>query len=84
MSSHEELINLVIALREAQKAELEKRTHQNMVERQRMEMKIDRWILGYMAECAQLDLWTRSTKGSEIPGAYNIASEAETKKEGGT
>lgn len=74
---NEQLITMVIALREAQKADIEKRTRATMAERQKCETRVDIWIAHHIAECVQLDLWSRSVKSSETPGAYNVTDETE-------
>ena len=72
MSSHEEFITMVIALREAQKEFEEKHTHQSMMDRIKYEQRVDVWIQKHIAEKVQLDFWTRSVKGSEMPGVYDV------------
>lgn len=73
----EDLITMVIALREAQKEFEERHTHQAMVDRIKYEMKIDKFIQQYMADQVQLEMWTRSVKGSESPGVYDVGDDGE-------
>ena len=80
----EQLINLVIALREAQKADENRRTRATVAEREKCETRIDNWISNYFADKVQLDLWTRSVKSSETPGVYNVTDEEETQDFGDT
>ena len=78
----EQLITLVIALREAQKADENKRTRATVAEREKYETRIDNYISNYFADKVQLSLWTRSVKSSEEPGVYNLTDETKEKNEG--
>ena len=79
----EQLITLVIALREAQKADENKRTRATVAEREKYETRIDNYISNYFADKVQLSLWTRSVKSSETAGAYNVGNEIEEENESG-
>lgn len=46
-------------------------------------MRVDIWIQKHIAEKVQLELWTRSVKGSEVPGAYNVDHEIEEEESAG-
>ena len=80
----DELITLIIMMREAQKEDLERHTRTSMMERTKYETRVDMYIQRYMAERVQLDLWTRSTKSTEEPGAYNVDQDDQAKKADGT
>ena len=76
------LITMVIAMREAQKEYDEQPTRSNLAERNKNEMRVDTWIQKHIAEKVQLELWTRSVKSSETPGAYNVDHEIEKEEAG--
>jgi hypothetical protein len=75
----EKLINLLIALREAQKEDEEKHTRGSAAERKMYEMRADNWIQNYMAEQVQMVMWTRGLKTDETPGVYNVNDDDEKK-----
>ena len=80
----EQLITLIIALREAQKANQEKSTRGTQAERKLYETRVDVWIADHIAECVQFELWGRSVKHSETAGDYNVRDEEETEDFGDT
>lgn len=80
MSSHNNLITLVVELREAQKEDKDLHTQKTYVERMRCEARLDDWIDKYMAEIVQLELWKGSSKTDETPGVYNVTDESETEE----
>lgn len=88
---NKEFTELVISMREAQREyfALEDKDgvgvtghHFRLVSQRRKaaEQKVDAWIQRYMAERVQLDLWTRSAKGSEGPGVYNATRDEEVEQ----
>ncbi len=73
----EQLITLIIALREAQKLDAEKSTRATLAERKQCELRVDNWIANYMADRIQLDLWTRGEvkKTDDVHTVYNANDE---------
>ena len=80
MASHNNLITLVVELREAQKEDEGRHNKTTFIERKRCEARIDEWLEKYMAEIVQLDLWSRSSKTDETPGAYNVTDDSKTEE----
>ena len=72
MTTHEEFITMVLAMREAQR-ELEERPNETTRrEVVKLSTRVDTWLQKYVTEKVQLDFWTRSVKGSESPGVYDV------------
>jgi len=76
---NEQFITAVIAMREAQKEDLEKHTRTSMMERVKYEIRVDAWIKNNIADQVQLEMWTAAMKTDESPGAYNVVHDDETK-----
>ena len=72
MTTHEEFITMVLAMREAQR-ELEERPNETTRrEVVKLSTRVDTWLQKYVTEKVQLDFWIRSAKGSEEPGVYDV------------
>lgn len=72
MTTHEEFITMVLAMREAQR-ELEERPNESTRrELVKITARVDAWLGRYISEKVQQDFWTRSVKGSEEPGVYDV------------
>jgi hypothetical protein len=69
------VITKLIALREAQKVDEEKRTSSTLAERVRCELWIDNFLADHMRTLTQLDMWKagRAKKTDEVAGVYNVA-----------
>lgn len=77
MTTHEEFITMVLAMREAQR-ELEERPNESTRrEVVKLSTRVDAWLQKYISEKVQLDFWTRSVKGSESPGVYDVGDDGE-------
>jgi len=72
-----EFINLIIALRKAQKEDDEKHLRSTAATRVRIETRVDAWILNYTMKRDQLDLWKQHHQTDETPGAYNVTHDDE-------
>lgn len=75
MTTHEEFITMVLAMREAQRELEEKPTESTRREVVKLSQRVDAWLQKYVTEKVQLDLWTRSVKGSESPGVYDVGDD---------
>jgi hypothetical protein len=80
----EQLINMIIALREAQKLHEEKPTRATLLEKQKCELRMDNWIANYLAERVQLDLWTQGKpkKTDELLAVYTAKHGDKEESEG--
>lgn len=72
MTTHEEFITMVLAMREAQRELEERPTETTRREVVKLSTRVDTWLQKYVTEKVQLDFWTRSVKGSESPGVYEV------------
>jgi hypothetical protein len=79
----EQFITMVIKMRAAQKEFFENRTRGNMMIAVKLESQVDRWLEGYVSEKVQLEMWSRSMRTDETPGAYNVEHDGETEESGG-
>lgn len=77
MTAHEEFITMVLAMREAQRELEEKPTESTRREVVKLATRVDAWLQKYISEKVQLDFWTRSVKGSESPGVYDVGDDGE-------
>lgn len=82
MSNQDQFITLVLAMREAQKAFFETKARSAMMEAVKYETRVDAWLQNFIADKVQLEMWNRSVKSSETPGAYNVSDEEQTKQGG--
>lgn len=80
MTKHEQFIKLVASMREAQKEYANSRTRSNEAEIKRCETLVDEWLLSYMAEQVQLELWGRAWLTNEEQGPYNLTDEKQTEE----
>jgi hypothetical protein len=72
MTTYEEFVTMVLAMREAQREDADLHTRKTQVEKEKLETRVDTWLQKYIAEIVQLDFWNRSVKGSEMPGVYDV------------
>jgi hypothetical protein len=79
----EQFITLVAAMRDAQRSYFDLRTRSLLAECKRLEQRVDEWLQNYTAEKVQLEMWSRSMRTDETPGAYNVEHDGETEESGG-
>lgn len=87
-----DFIKLVATMREAQQDYEESHARELDAARKKAETKVDEWLLEYMAERIQIEMWSRgeSKPGSSVSfrhmtdeesGAYNVTDESEKARE---
>jgi hypothetical protein len=79
----DQFVTLVIKMRAAQKEFFEHKRRGDMMIAVKLESQVDRWLEGYVSEKVQLDMWSRSMRTDETPGAYNVGHDGETEESGG-
>ena len=62
-------------MREAQRANEEHPTDKKRKAAAAAELAVDKWLERNVAELAQLGMWERSVKSSEVAGVYNVRDE---------
>jgi len=72
-----DLITLVIAMREAQKAHEEKPTRTTLAEKEKTELRVDMFIQNYFADIIQLGMWEKglAKKTDDVHAVYNAHDE---------
>jgi len=82
MTTHEEFITMVLAMREAQIEFFETHRAGALAEAKKYETRVDAWLQKHISEKVQLELWVRSVKSSESPGVYDVDRDDKKTEEG--